>query len=538
MKNSILIILCLLANYVAFSTPNPKIIKKKHPQITKIINGTTTSAPFQVLLGSTSNPGGGMIIAGKWILTAGHTVTSSPVYVGVTNRNSLPTPRTTLSTHNHPSFSQTPNPSNDIGLIQLSQPISFNSTIAPIKLASSNNASLWNTGQSGYVYGFGQTNSGSLSQVLLRTNVNLQSNASSIAEKKIYATGPGTNDACNGDSGGPLTNLSNPGNSSTVAIGVVSSNLAGGAGAGCGGGGKYTKIADYLQWIIETIHFEGSPQFICGNTTFSNLSILPDGVSFTWTASPANLFTNSTGSGLTFTTAQNGNNKGWGTVSLKVNLPNGTSFTKISKQIWIGNPDNISLTTDGTFSIIGNNASICKNFGYCLNSSAINNGKTTATSFTYSGWPISNAFLNTSTISTTNDKVCFGSNNTGSYYLTIYANNGSCSIGRSILVQVNSCGYKIASNPAQTTLSILFESPQQLESIPDNIDLYDEKQKAIKSVDLKQKKKETNTKVSLVQDMEKIELDVKDLPRGIYYLHLTFGNNNDKHIEEIKILLN
>ena len=538
MKKSILIIFYLLANYVAFSIPNPKVIKKNTPKQAKIINGTTTSAPFQVLLGSTSNPGGGMIIADKWILTAGHTASSSPVYVGVTNRISLPTPRNTSAVYKHPSFNQTPNPSNDIGLIQLEQPVGFSSTIDPIKLASSNNASQWNTGQSGYVYGFGQTNSGSLSQVLLRTSVNLQSNANSNAEKKIYASGPGTNDACNGDSGGPITNLSNPGNTSTIAIGVVSSNLNGGASSGCGTGGKYTKIADYLQWIIETIHIQGSPNFVCGNTTFSNLSVLPDGVSFTWKASPSSLFTDSTGTGLTFTTAKKGLNNGWGTVSLKVNLPNGTIFTVIKENIWVGNPDNISLTTDGTFSLNGNSTSICKNFGYCLTSSALNNGKTTATDFTYSGWPTSNAFLNTSKVSTKDDKVCFGSNTTGSYYLTIYANNGTCSIGRSILVQVNSCGYKIVSNPAQTTLSILFESPQQLESIPDNIDLYDEKQKIVKSIDLKEKKKEASKDISLAKELEKIDLDVKDLPRGVYYLHLTFGNSKDKQMDEIRILLN
>jgi hypothetical protein len=52
---------------------------------------------------------------------------------------------------------------------------------------------------------------------------------------------------------------------------------------------------------------------------------------------------------------------------------------------------------------------------------------------------------------------------------------------------------------------------------------------------LKQKK---DANVSLVKDMERIDLDVKDLPRDIYYLHFTFGSDKDKQIDEIRILLN
>lgn len=521
----------------AFAVPTNKQHKKITKATTAIINGAPTTAPFYALLGNSSSPGGGMIIADRWILTAGHTTLYYPVYAGAFDRNNLPSSRNILSAISHESFSDTPNPSNDIGLIQLSQPLTFSSTISPIKLASSANASMWDNGQSGNVYGMGFTSPGVLSQVLLNTNVNLINNSNSINEKKIYAAGPNNNDACNGDSGGPLTNFNGPTNFSTRAIGIVSSNLFGNAQVGCGQGGKYTKISDYLKWIIETIHLKNSPDKICGITTFSNLSLLPDGVTFNWSASPANLFTNTSGSGLTFITANNGSNKGWGIVTLNVTMPDGTSFSKPSNPIWVGSPENIILTSDGTFNINYNSTSICKSLGYCMSVST-GTGTPTATHFTYSGWPSYGSFLNTNTLTVPNDRVCFGTNNTGSYYLTVYANNGTCSIGKSILVNVNNCGYRIAANPTQSTLSILLDAPLQTESIPDNIELYDEKNKSTRSLDLKQKKKDISLDPVRAFDLKKIDLDVTDLPRGVYYLHLGFGSKKDNQVDKIRILLN
>lgn len=96
----------------------------------KLYNGIQSTAPFYSLLGNSSNPGGGMIIADKWILTAGHTAGYSPVYVGANNRNNLPLPLNVKTSRTPILFSNTPNPSNDIGLIQLAQPITYSSAVA------------------------------------------------------------------------------------------------------------------------------------------------------------------------------------------------------------------------------------------------------------------------------------------------------------------------------------------------------------------------------------------------------------------------
>ena len=151
----------------------------------------------------------------------------------------------------------------------------MNGNVQSIQLASTKNAGLWNAGQTAFVSGFGQTAiNDQLSQQLRRVNVTVVSGGDS--ERKIHAKGPGTNDSCEGDSGGPLV-------ASNRLIGVVSADLTGTNGnPSCGNGGKYTKVAEYLEFIIRTIHAQGTPNAVCNNTTFTNIDQMPDGCSFQW----------------------------------------------------------------------------------------------------------------------------------------------------------------------------------------------------------------------------------------------------------------
>lgn len=412
-------------------------------------------------------------------------------------------------------------------------------------MASANNSGLWAIGNQPTVSGFGRTSSGgSLSNELRQVNVQI-TNVDNT-NNKIRAGGNGGNDSCQGDSGGPLS-------SSNTQIGIVS------AGGTCGTGGDYMMVSKYLDFITQTIHLLGTPDFICGNTTFENISKLPDGVSFQWSASPSNLFTVSSGSGLSFTTANNGSNYGKGTITLTVTTPSGGTFVH-NKEVWVGKPDAITLTTDGTFSINNNNVSICKTFGYCMTASSnillkrrstsplIDDSNSTinvisqrdrtistSSNFTYSGWPSSNSFFNISTLSSPNDRTCFGTNNTGSYFLTVNASNSCGTNGRSVIFQVNSCGFRVFPNPAQTTLAIEFENPEMIESIPDLIEIQEEKsQKIVKSKDIKAiKDKEKNNPKAF----SKIDFDVKDLPRGVYYVQIFFDGTKQKSKESVRIIL-
>ncbi|TAG42216.1 MAG: hypothetical protein EAZ32_01300 [Cytophagia bacterium] len=130
---------------------------------------------------------------------------------------------------------------------------------------------------------------------------------------------------------------------------------------------------------------------------------------------------------------------------------------------------------------------------------------------------------------------CFGTNNTGSYFLTVNANNACGSNGRSIIVQVNNCGLRIFPNPAKNVVSIEFENPEMLESIPDMIEIQDEKsQKIVKSSNVKaiKDRNKGNPKA-----YERIEFEVADLPRGTYYVQATFDQQSEKNKTAYRIIL-
>lgn len=449
----------------------------------------------------------------------------------------------------HPNYSGDPNYNNDLALVKVNSDFSFNGNVEMIKLATSSNSALWTpkngstSGSRPYVSGFGHTVSGgSVSNNLKRAavEVTLVNNANN----KIIAGGNynGTNyDACQGDSGGPLYANTNPNSTSSefnVLIGTVN------GGTGCGEGGAYMNVSKFIDWIVSTIHTEDTPNFLCGGTTITleNIGKLPDGCTMTWSVLEPFLFstiqTNDPVSGSdltpTFTlTAANGVS-GEASVRITLQIPNeGTKI--IDKKMWVGLPASpINIVTDGTFDINGSNATICRTFGYCMTSSTVNALSTSG--FSYSGWPTSNSFFGPPTTSVIeDDRVCFGTNNTGSYFLTVYANNICGAISKNVIFQVNNCGFRVFPNPAQTTVAVEFEEPDKIESIPDVIDLVEEKtQKKVKSKDVKTiKEKEKNNPKAY----GKIEIDVSDLPRGVYYLNMSYENKNGSKIEQIRIVL-
>jgi Secretion system C-terminal sorting domain len=243
---------------------------------------------------------------------------------------------------------------------------------------------------------------------------------------------------------------------------------------------------------------------------------------------------------------------------LTVNSPLGTYVH--TKEVWVGVPPNgqIDITTDGSFAINNNSTTICRTFGYCMTPKFVSNQAnvnlqlsstspvppsngfgtpsiSTVTNYTYSGWPSFNSFCSGCSGFGPNPQICFGTNNTGTYFTTIYASNICGSIGRNIIVQVNNCGYRVYPNPARNNIAVEFEEPDKIESIPDLIEIKDEKeQKVVKQKNIKEiKEKQKNNSSSY----SKIDFDVSDLPRGIYYISLKYGNIKDAKVETIKILL-
>lgn len=141
---------------------------------------------------------------------------------------------------------------NDIAIIVLARPTSFNTYIWPICLPPQN---MVYEKKNAVVAGWGrQSYEGELSPILLEVTVPIWTHKEctaafleSVTDDNICAAAyEGGKDSCSGDSGGPLNYKLE--NGRWVVIGIVS------WGIGCaakGSPGVYVKVANFLPWIIK-----------------------------------------------------------------------------------------------------------------------------------------------------------------------------------------------------------------------------------------------------------------------------------------------
>ncbi|XP_041969718.1 CLIP domain-containing serine protease 2-like isoform X2 [Aricia agestis] len=157
----------------------------------------------------------------------------------------------------------------DIALIRLARPADFSlDSLKPICLPVT--SELRNErldGQKGVVAGWGATEDGLQSPVLLSVNLPITTNyecsviyngSTEIHSTQLCAGGVAGKDSCGGDSGGPLLypglvpgRRGGSGTSRYVQRGIVS---YGSKRCGIGGfPGVYTRVADYMEWILDNI---------------------------------------------------------------------------------------------------------------------------------------------------------------------------------------------------------------------------------------------------------------------------------------------
>ncbi|KAL3285562.1 hypothetical protein HHI36_000092 [Cryptolaemus montrouzieri] len=257
----------------------------------KILNGNQTSQyefPWQALLSYRFRNGpqfqcGGTVINDRYILTAAHCITGVKypligVRVGEHNLLTKPDCETIENKINcapdiqdmiiesvipHPLYNRTAL-INDIGLIRLASRMNFVESVAPICLPISREAANYDfSGRKGIVTGFGTTEKGVKSMVLLKVYVPYveQSVCKKVYEKRtrithlhLCAGGQNQQDSCGGDSGGPLqVALDVDGEAKYVQQGIVSfgPRLCGSEGYP----GVYTRVPYYMDWILDNISF-------------------------------------------------------------------------------------------------------------------------------------------------------------------------------------------------------------------------------------------------------------------------------------------
>lgn len=222
-----------------FPSPNPR-----NRRIVGGQEAVPNSHPYQVSQLHTrlilTSLCGGSVIRPTIVLTAAHcpiNTQTTTVITGAHDRtlNEPNQQRRTVPSANyilHPQYN-TQNLNNDIALLRFTEPLTFNSFVQPISLATSNAPSF--VGETATTTGWGRvSDSGTSSNVLRVVTNRVISNADCAAvfgstvvnEAVICVDTTGGRGSCSGDSGGPLTL---PEGSNRLQIGVVSF----GASAGC-----------------------------------------------------------------------------------------------------------------------------------------------------------------------------------------------------------------------------------------------------------------------------------------------------------------
>jgi hypothetical protein len=238
------------------------------------------------------------------------------------------------------------------------------------------------------------------------------------------------------------------------------------------------------------------PSFICTNSSSNTLSNLGQGIAVTWTASPSNLFSISSGTGINANlVAASSSVSGSGTLTYTISNSCGTP-TQISKPVWVGTP---------TITFIEK---------FCVGTEAIFRFSAPAISGATYHWSINNPNLGVSY----NGRYCEvgGAPNMSSqsYTLTLTITQGSCTLTRTQNRVYSMCGgggggggpLRVFPNPASDEITVEY-IPEETES-----------QQSIRVELINQ----SLTKVYSIETTETyITIPVNRLPKGVYFLHVT-----------------
>ncbi|KAH0628580.1 hypothetical protein JD844_009923, partial [Phrynosoma platyrhinos] len=237
----------------------------------RIFGGTFAKAgnfPWQIYFETPR--GGGALISDRWILTAAHVVDGYPnptVYAGLLlvgpNAMKEASPLDVAEPIIHPGWTKSTgehrtNFDNDIALLRLNKPVTLGPTISPICLPGTSSEYDPQIGTTGFVAGWGTTETRKSALKLKSAKIPVHDmdvcrrvkpdppadTLTYVYTDNMICAGDGRRDSCYGDSGGAYA-IQDPHNETRYYVaGLVS------WGPKCGTYGLYTKVANYVDWIV------------------------------------------------------------------------------------------------------------------------------------------------------------------------------------------------------------------------------------------------------------------------------------------------
>uniref|UniRef100_A0A8C6SKP2 trypsin n=1 Tax=Neogobius melanostomus TaxID=47308 RepID=A0A8C6SKP2_9GOBI len=259
------IILCLMDCFLMILYLQSVVSQSRFLGYHRIIGGNDApqgSIPWQVRI---CGGGGGMLIADRWVLTAAHVLSPNmqprptnevQMFWGTNTWTDFQVPNAiAASVHLHPGYNNSAhlNFDNDIALIKLPAPVTFNKFVMPICLPPEEDT-LQN--RTGVVSGFGLSKK-LMDATLYQKNFNIKSlniirrTMSDVPEEShnMFCAGlpDGKKDSCHLDDGGPFALWSND---HYWAAGITSWGVR---CAEAGTYGFYTRVSNYVDWIHKTM---------------------------------------------------------------------------------------------------------------------------------------------------------------------------------------------------------------------------------------------------------------------------------------------
>ncbi|XP_037714133.1 serine protease grass-like [Drosophila subpulchrella] len=217
-----------------------------------------------------ANPWMVMVFSGKLFRCSGSLITSRFVLTAANCPNVFPVTKVRLGVFDmdirentyevnidrsisHPQFSLSKY-KYDIALLRMAQEVSFSDYIRPICLLVNQKVQLTNPNFK--LTGWGYTNDGEVSRILLTTNLQIadlsycNQKFGHLVDQSHICAGSSKSDACEGDGGSPLSAKLNYGG----AIRVFQFGIVSYGSKSCDDYGVYTNVTHYMDWIKDTIH--------------------------------------------------------------------------------------------------------------------------------------------------------------------------------------------------------------------------------------------------------------------------------------------